>query len=147
MRILPDGTMGIVGRRDKQVKVRGNRVELLEIESVIREIDYVNDVTVQTIKDGDNNEIVAYVVVKEGFEDEHLKELICDYVSIEKPDYMVPSFIVPLESIPLTVNGKVDKKALPEINLEDLQADMLLQEMKLKGLLSVPLKRYSIRSV
>ena len=135
VRILPDGTMGIVGRRDKQVKVRGNRVELLEIESVIREIDYVNDVTVQTINDGDNNEIVAYVVVKEGFEDEHLKELICVYVSIEKPDYMVPSFIVPLESIPLTVNGKVDKKALPEINLEDLQAEYVAPRNEIERLI------------
>ena len=63
VRMLPDGSLGLVGRRDGQVKIRGNRVELSEIECVIREIEYVEDVTVQTITHNDNNEIVTYVVV------------------------------------------------------------------------------------
>ena len=65
VRLLPDGSLGIVGRRDGQVKIRGNRVELSEIEVVIRELDCVDDVTVQTIQNGGINELVAYVVSDE----------------------------------------------------------------------------------
>ena len=65
VRFLPDGTLGIVGRRDGQVKVRGNRVELSEVEAVIRELDCVDDVVVQTIQNGENYELVAYVVSSE----------------------------------------------------------------------------------
>jgi len=54
VRILPDKSLGLVGRRDKQVKVRGNRVELSEVETVIREINFIDDVTVQTIKNKSN---------------------------------------------------------------------------------------------
>ena len=75
-RLLPDGTLSIVGRRDSQVKIRGNRVELGEVEAIIREIDYVEDITVQTIKNNGNYELVAYVVVSGEVSD--LKESICD---------------------------------------------------------------------
>ena len=121
VRMLPDNTLAIVGRRDSQVKIRGNRVELSEIETLIREIDYVEDVTVQAIKNGDNNELVAYVVVSG--ETYGLKDNICNYVGEYKPDYMVPSFVVLLDEIPLTINGKVDKRALPEVNLTSLHAE------------------------
>lgn len=121
VRMLPDNTLAIVGRRDSQVKIRGNRVELSEIETLIRNIDYVEDVTVQAIKNGDNNELVAYVVVSG--ETYGLKDNICNYVGEYKPDYMVPSFVVLLDEIPLTINGKVDKRALPEVNLTSLHAE------------------------
>ena len=121
VRILPDGTFGIVGRRDGQVKVRGNRVELSEVESAIRDIDYVEKVTVQTIRNGTNNELVAYVVVSKRIND--LKEDICRYIADCKPNYMVPSFVVELDKIPLTVNGKVDKRALPEIDRDLLHGE------------------------
>lgn len=100
VRLLPDGSLGIVGRRDSQVKIRGNRVELSEIESVIREIDYVEDVTVQAVKIDDNYELVAYVVVSEELDDNVLKSNICDYVGEFKPMYMVPSFVISLDEIP-----------------------------------------------
>ncbi len=58
VRILSDGTIGFMGRRDTQVKIRGNRLELGEVEATIRQIKYVSDVTVQTIKNGDNNELI-----------------------------------------------------------------------------------------
>jgi len=98
VRILPDGSLGIVGRRDSQVKIRGNRVELSEVELVIRELDYVKDVTVQTIKNGANNEIIAYVEAIGEYDNNTLKHLISDYVSKRKPDYMIPSFVIKLES-------------------------------------------------
>ena len=122
VRFLPDRSLGIVGRQDSQVKIRGNRVELPEIEEVICEIDYINDVTVQTVKHSDNKEVVAYVVVSEEFDESTLKDMICDYIGERKPNYMIPSYIVKLDSIPLTVNGKVDKKALPEVDTDNLRA-------------------------
>ncbi|WP_405295390.1 D-alanine--poly(phosphoribitol) ligase subunit DltA [Methanobrevibacter sp.] len=118
VRVLPDGSLAIVGRRDGQVKVRGNRVELSEVESVIRKLDYVSDVTVQTIKSSSNNELVAYVVLSHEIDD--VKDSVCDYVTKYKPDYMVPSFVIELDEIPLNVNGKVNRSALPEVDLESL---------------------------
>ena len=123
VRVLSDGSLGVVGRRDSQVKIRGNRVELSEIEAVIREIDYIKDLTVQTIKNGTNNELVAYVVVSDEFDGEDLKEEISDYVDERKPEYMIPSFVIELDAIPLNVNGKVDKRALPEVNVEELKVE------------------------
>ncbi|WP_461463973.1 AMP-binding protein, partial [Methanobrevibacter sp.] len=97
VRFLPDGSLGIVDRRDSQVKVRGNRVELGEVESVIRSIDFIEDVTVQTVYNNGNNELVAYVVVSDdGFED-NLREFVCEYVATRKPDYMIPSYVIELD--------------------------------------------------
>ena len=112
VRLLPDGTLGIVGRRDKQVKIRGNRVELLEVEKTIRELSYIEDVTVQTMKNGSNYELIAYVVPSGDMD--NIEEEICNHISESKPDYMIPTAVVELDEIPLNVNGKVDKKKLPK---------------------------------
>ena len=120
VRVLPDGSLGIIGRSDRQVKIRGNRLELSEVESVIRSIDIVEDVTVQTVKNDANYELVAYVVLSG--EKDNFEEYISNYINERKPEYMVPSFIIPLDEIPLNVNGKVDKHALPEVNLDSLRA-------------------------
>ncbi|WP_461463692.1 non-ribosomal peptide synthetase, partial [Methanobrevibacter sp.] len=122
VRFLPDGTLGVVGRRDGQVKVRGNRVELSEVEVVIRELDCVDDVTVQTIQNGGNYELVAYVVSSE-LDDDELRNIVQNHVSICKPDYMVPSFVVKLDVVPLTVNGKVDRRALPDVDVGSLSVE------------------------
>ena len=122
-RILPDGSLGIVGRRDSQIKVRGNRVELQEIESVIREIDFVLDATVQTILNEGNNELVAYVVVSNDLDSNELADRVREYVGEHKPSYMVPLFVIPLDHIPLNVNGKVDRQALPDVDLDSLHVD------------------------
>ena len=123
VRLLPDGTVGFIGRNDSQVKIRGNRVELSEIESVIRGIDYVSDITVQTVLHEGNYELVAYVVVDNDLDGESLAESIGSYVGERKPEYMIPSFIVKLDEIPLNVNGKVDKRALPEVDRDSLRAE------------------------
>ena len=123
VRFLPDGTLGIVGRRDSQVKVRGNRVELTEVESSIRSMENVEDVTVQTTINNGNNELVAYVVINNDLDGDELKNSICNHVNAHKPEYMVPSYVVKLDAIPLNVNGKVDKRALPDVDLTSLYAD------------------------
>ena len=122
-RLLPDGSLGIIGRRDSQVKIRGNRVELSEVESVIRELDYVDDVSVQTIKNNENNELVAYVVISEDMSDEVLRDNIQSYVGDCKPEYMIPSFVITLDNIPLNINGKVDKRLLPEVDTTSLYVE------------------------
>ncbi|MER2014143.1 MAG: non-ribosomal peptide synthetase, partial [Methanobrevibacter sp.] len=127
VRILPDGSLGIVGRHDNQVKIRGNRVELSEVESVIREIKYIDDVTVQTIKHDSNNELVAYIVLnnKTDKNEENIKTAIQEYVSKIKPNYMVPSHVIKLDEIPLTVNGKVNRRALPEVDFNSLSVEYI----------------------
>ena len=122
VRVLVDGSLGLVGRRDGQVKVRGNRVELSEVEAVIRELDCVDDVTVQTISIGGNYELVAYVVSSD-LDGDELRNIVQGHVGEYKPDYMVPSFVVKLDVVPLTVNGKVDKGALPEVDFGSLVVD------------------------
>lgn len=121
-RVLPDGTYGIVGRRDGQVKVRGNRVELTEIEAVLRKMDGVSDVTVKTKSHGGNNELIAYIVSDEK-DEAALKQAVSGYLTGRVPDYMIPSFVIRMDSIPLNVNGKVDKKALPEVDFDSLHAE------------------------
>ncbi|WP_149731381.1 condensation domain-containing protein, partial [Methanobrevibacter millerae] len=121
-RLLPDGSYGIIGRRDGQVKIRGNRVELTEVESVIRNMDNIDDVTVQITKNNTNNELVAYVTLSKDLK-EDLVDYVREYVLKHKPEYMVPSYVVKLDEIPLNVNGKVDKRALPDVDKTSLHAE------------------------
>ncbi|MBR2556898.1 MAG: hypothetical protein IKE95_00790, partial [Methanobrevibacter sp.] len=72
-----------------------------------------------------NNELVAYVVVSDDEFEGNLRELVCDYVAKRKPDYMIPSYVVRLDEVPLTVNGKVDKNALPEVDFNDLHVEYI----------------------
>ncbi|MCQ2795573.1 MAG: amino acid adenylation domain-containing protein [Bacilli bacterium] len=113
VRYLPDGTLGFIGRIDSQVKIRGNRVELGEVEATIREIKEVKDVTVQTITNNNNKELVAYLVSSH----KDIKDKVIKYVTSHKPAYMVPTHVVVLPKIPLNINGKVDKRALPKVNV------------------------------
>ena len=119
VRFLPNGDIGIVGRRDKQVKIRGNRVELSEVESSIRDMDIVDDVTVQIVNKQGNNELVAYVVLSCELESNDLDDFVRDYLGERKPDYMVPSYVIQIDEIPLNVNGKVNNKLLPDFTLDE----------------------------
>ncbi|MCS7483565.1 amino acid adenylation domain-containing protein [Umezawaea endophytica] len=98
-----DGELVYVGRADDQVKLRGHRIELGEVESVLAELAGVDRAVVALLDD----RLVGYVVA-----DGDLSELR-DRMAALLPDYMVPSVVVPLERIPLTPNGKLDRKALP----------------------------------
>jgi amino acid adenylation domain-containing protein len=124
-RLLPDGTLGIIGRRDGQVKVRGNRVELTEVEACIRSMPGISDVTVQAIAAEDGTkELCAYVVLDQSSPSESVSaESILSYVAERKPDYMVPAFVMTIDSIPLNVNGKVDRRALPKPDVSSLRKE------------------------
>jgi amino acid adenylation domain-containing protein len=108
-----DGNLEFLGRLDDQVKIRGHRVELGEIESVLRASPLVGDVVVMAREDvpGDKR-LVAYVVPAEpgaGADVGGLRRRLGEQL----PEYMVPSLVMVVGSIPLTASGKVDKRALP----------------------------------
>ncbi|MEK3889669.1 amino acid adenylation domain-containing protein [Bacillus sp. FSL K6-3431] len=112
-RFTADGVVKFLGRMDNQLKIRGYRVEPEEVTSVLLGHDSVVDAIVATKEDQEgNNDLYAYLVLKEGENGLGVKE----YLSSKIPYYMMPSIFVKLDKIPLTSNGKLDVKALPEID-------------------------------
>lgn len=119
---LPDGSLAYLGRNDDQVKVRGYRIEIGEIESLIGNLDIVNSVFVMPFDN--NTAIAAYITLndKAKLSDVKPKAVLAEIKS-KLPSYMVPSSVMLLESLPITANGKVDKKSLPEpvlINVDSI---------------------------
>jgi amino acid adenylation domain-containing protein len=110
-RYLPDGNIEFLGRIDHQVKIRGFRIELGEIESVLAQHDSVQETVVIAREDqpGDQR-LVAYVVNQQPAP--AMNELR-RFLQEKLPEYMVPSAFVAIDYIPLTPNGKVDRRALP----------------------------------
>ncbi len=107
-----DGEMEFVGRGDEQVKVRGYRIELGEIEAALMKQGAVVQCVVTAREDEESNQgLAAYYVT--GGEGKVKSGELRRYLRERLPDYMVPSWIVELSEMPLTVNGKVDRKALP----------------------------------
>src|SRR6266540_3029728 len=111
-RWLKDGRLEYLGRTDQQVKVRGYRIELGEIETRLAEHTAVAQAAVVAREEAGEKRLVAYVVTKDG-EESRVGELR-EYLKERLPDYMAPWAYVRLERLPLTANGKVDKKALPQ---------------------------------
>ncbi len=106
-RYFADGNIEYMGRMDFQVKLRGLRIELGEIEYALRQQSVVEDVIVIV----ENERIVAYVVLSEpAFDTSLFKPALRDYL----PEYMLPSLFMVLDALPLSPNGKVDRKALPK---------------------------------
>jgi amino acid adenylation domain-containing protein len=108
-----DGTVEHLGRLDQQIKIRGFRIEPAEIQSAICELDPVSDAVVVPAPDPQGNVcLVAYVVLLE--ESPGWQDFIRGALRTKLPDYMVPALVVSISSIPLTLNGKVNKSALPD---------------------------------
>ncbi|HEX6715815.1 MAG TPA: amino acid adenylation domain-containing protein, partial [Pyrinomonadaceae bacterium] len=111
-RYLPDGNFDFLGRRDQQVKLRGYRIELGEVENILARHHAVREAVVIVREDvpGDQR-LVAYVVANE--DQVSSASELRDYLKERLPDYMTPSSFVFLDALPLTANGKVDRRALP----------------------------------
>jgi amino acid adenylation domain-containing protein len=110
-RWLADGNIEYLGRKDDQVKIRGYRIELGEIETALLKYPGMETTAIiaKTAADGDKD-LVAYIVSKQELSEADLKV----YLGNILPAYMIPAYFVPLNELPLTTNGKLDRKKLPD---------------------------------
>ncbi|MEP6583183.1 MAG: amino acid adenylation domain-containing protein, partial [Ginsengibacter sp.] len=112
-----EGEIEYLGRIDEQVKIRGHRIELGEIENALLQSGKVNHAAVHTIDDSKQEKILVGYIVSEG---QLNKDELMSHLRMKLPDYMVPSIWIKMERLPLTSNGKINKKALPVPDLSDL---------------------------
>ncbi|NOQ27711.1 MAG: amino acid adenylation domain-containing protein, partial [Bacteroidales bacterium] len=144
---LPDGNIEFLGRIDSQVKIRGFRIELGEIENALQQYENIKECVVIAREENEDKYLCAYLVTAEELNQEEIRT----YLSESLPDYMIPTYFVKMEKIPLTSNGKINRKALPS---PEIKADNLYQpptndiEEKLVQLwskvLKVPLEEISV---
>ncbi len=114
-RWLPNGDVEFFGRVDSQVKIRGFRIELGEIENQLLNHNDIKEAVVVASEDGNGDKyLCAYIVGSKVFTQMAKNSELREYLSNTLPDYMIPSFFILLDKIPLTHSGKVDTRALPE---------------------------------
>ncbi|MDR6782461.1 amino acid adenylation domain-containing protein [Pedobacter africanus] len=112
VRWLPDGNIQYLGRIDDQVKIRGNRIELGEIHNVLlKHADVEQCAVIAVDVEGNEKKLAAWVVQKKQLD----REVLIAYLQANLPEYMVPRLIMQIDEIPLTANGKLDRKRLPAI--------------------------------
>lgn len=109
-RWLPDGRVEFLGRIDDQVKIRGYRVEPGEVEFALQQLPLVRSVAVKVVELAGRKSLAAYYVAERELRADALREQLGRLL----PEYMVPDYFVAMEELPLTANGKVNRKALPE---------------------------------
>jgi amino acid adenylation domain-containing protein len=111
-RMLSDGTIEYVGRKDQQIKLRGMRIELGEIEENLKAHPLVHDSVVAVHGDSpEGQRLIAYIVRAEG--SESLTDKLGSFLKGRVPEYMVPTVFIELQSMPLLPSGKIDRNALP----------------------------------
>ncbi|MGA9768828.1 MAG: amino acid adenylation domain-containing protein, partial [Blastocatellia bacterium] len=111
-RYLPGGSLEFVGRIDDQIKIRGYRIEPGEVESALNQHPDVTEAVVLAREDGMGEKRLVGYIVASGEQAPSVSELR-RYLKLKLPEYMVPAFFVSLDELPLTQNGKVNRKALP----------------------------------
>ena len=119
-----DGNIEYLGRIDNQVKIRGFRIELEEIEKVIMKVENIEAATV-VARDGEEGKyICAYYVEKEKVRVRRIRKEIADNL----PEYMMPAYFIKIDNIPVTANGKLDRKALPAPDINAARNEMVYEE-------------------
>jgi amino acid adenylation domain-containing protein len=121
------GIIEYLGRSDQQVKVRGYRIELEEIQLILNQYPGIREVVVVNVKSEDESEMLVAYIVPEGEGSADLPATVSElrsFMESKLPEFMVPNMYVPLESLPLTPNGKVDRSALPAPDRDEMQAGL-----------------------
>ncbi|MCX7746300.1 MAG: amino acid adenylation domain-containing protein [Clostridia bacterium] len=142
---LPDGNIEFIGRGDNQVKIRGFRIELGEIENCLIRHEGIKEAVVIAKRDlHDNVFLCAYIVKVKDITPAELK----GYLANELPDYMIPAYFVEMKKIPQTISGKIDRKALPEIDLAAGGSEYEAPEDEIESkMLSIWQKILSVESI
>jgi amino acid adenylation domain-containing protein len=121
-RYLNNGDIEFLGRGDTQVKIRGYRIEIGEVEATLREHPQLSKAVVTARQDArGQKQLVAYCVAQEGQAEQLKIAEVRQYLHERLPDYMVPSFFVLLDDLPVTGTGKVDRLALPAPQPDDFE--------------------------
>jgi amino acid adenylation domain-containing protein/non-ribosomal peptide synthase protein (TIGR01720 family) len=121
-RRLTDGSFEVLGRIDDQVKIRGFRIEPSEIVSRLNALDSVKDAVVVSIEsEGHKKHLVGYLVAKEGIDIDLMNAK--KSLSESLPAHMLPSFLIQIQNIPITPNGKLDKAKLPKPKFDEIYKD------------------------
>ncbi len=116
-RVSSDGCLTCIGRKDSRVKVRGYGVDLAEIETALLEYPAASEVVVVAADDANREtRLIAYVVLKNGGSPE-ITAALRKFLASKFPDYMIPADFMILDSLPVNPNGKVDRKALPSLDV------------------------------
>ncbi|WP_218133149.1 non-ribosomal peptide synthetase [Paenibacillus sp. OK060] len=115
---LKDGNLEYLGRIDDQVKIRGHRIEIGEIETVLMKHDAIKQAYINTKTVQDELVLCAYIVTRYPLRTELIKKHLLNYL----PSYMVPTFFIQMDRLPLTENGKVDRDALPQPEVKEIPA-------------------------
>ncbi len=117
VKIHEDGKLEFIGRIDNQIKLRGFRIELGEIESVLAEHPDISIAAV-IVRESPNKEKILSAFIQLNNEDNFDKAKIFDYLKSKLPDYMVPTIITVLDEMPITINGKIDRRKLNELKID-----------------------------
>lgn len=133
-RFWSDGTIEFLGRKDYQVKIKGHRIELGEVEAAISSCELVKDVVAAIHDNNGSKSIAAFYTMFQ--EKDNYEEVIKDAVKDKVPYYMNPKFFIRLDTLPMTVNGKVDRKSLTvqEKSTESIESELNETGSKLKEL-------------
>lgn len=118
-RWLPNGTIEYCDRLDYQVKIRGYRIELREIEEQIKKVESITDCVTIDLGEAGNKYLCAYYVATAAINEETIKAFLKDIL----PSYMIPTYIIQIEKMPLSSNGKIDRAQLPLPNVQDRSYD------------------------
>lgn len=124
--LMVDGSIEIMGRSDSQVKIRGHRVEIGEIETTLLNHKAIKELVVTAKEDASGDTCLCAYYVADTLTSQGGNRMpltvtgLKDYLSGVLPGYMIPSYFIPLEKMPLTPNGKIDRMALAEVNVHEL---------------------------